>query len=376
MDHLTRRAHSTLAPGSGGTRPALAALKEGAGEASQGDAIVNVGVIGCGRWGLNHIRIFNDLRNSRVIAVADLQIEHLEDIAETYPSLTTWLNYECLLNDPAVTAAVVATPTESHFEIVRQALSAGKHVLCEKPLCQTSAEALQLVRLAENLGLVLMTGHVFLFNLGIMKIKELIQTGELGGLHYLTAARTNLGPIRADVNAAYDLAAHDIAIFNWLLDSEPVEVSATGSSFLQPGIEDVVFALLRYNGNLVAHLQASWINPKKVRQIVLVGSKRMVTWDDLAVGTPIAVYDKGANGNKKYGNYGEFLQITMWDGDVRLLQVPPDEPLKVQNRYFLNAIDQGRVGRSDAVFSAGVVRVLEAINQSASLGGRPVRVSA
>jgi predicted dehydrogenase len=338
--------------------------------------MVNVGVIGCGRWGPNHIRVFNSLRNSRVIAAADPQIERLENIAETYPALTTWRNYECLLNDPAVTAAVVATPTESHFEIVRQALSAGKHVLCEKPLCRTSAEALELARLAEKLGLVLMTGHVFLFNFGIVKIKELIQTGELGGLHYLTAARTNLGPIRADVNVAYDLAAHDIAIFNWLLDSEPVEVSATGSSFLQPGIDDVVFASLCYNENLVAHLQASWINPKKVRQLVLVGGKRMVTWDDLAVGTPIAIYDKGANANMKYSDYGEFLHITMWDGDVRLLQVPPDEPLKIQNRYFLSAIDQGHVDRSDAVFSAGVVRVLEAIGQSASLGGRPVRVSA
>jgi predicted dehydrogenase len=194
----------------------------------------------------------------------------------------------------------VATPLQTHYGLVKKVLLAGKHVLCEKPLCETVAQGRELIDLAQARGLVLMVGHVFLFNPGIMKVKQILETGGLGNLHYMHAIRTNLGPIRRDCNAAFDLATHDISIFNWLVGCEPLAVSATGGCFLQPGIEDVVSISLKYPGDVFGSIQASWLNPKKVRQITVVGSKQMVTWDDLQLGSPVACYDKGANSNKHY----------------------------------------------------------------------------
>jgi predicted dehydrogenase len=289
-----------------------------------------------------------------------------------FPGVNTTQDYRQVLEDLAVHAVVVVTPTKTHYPIVREALLAGKHVLCEKPLCKNTTEAQELIELARQRNLILMVGHVFLFNPGIVKIKEILDLGELGNLHYLSAVRTNLGPIRADVNAAYDLATHDISIFNWLLGSEPESVSAIGASFLQPGIEDVVFISMTYPNNVVANIRCSWLDPKKVRQITVVGSHKMVTWDDLDSNTPVAIYEKGASAKQDYNDYGEFLRITMWDGDVRLPKVEADEPLRIQDRYFLDCLQEGKIGRSDGEFSLGVVRSLEAINQSLKSGGQTV----
>jgi predicted dehydrogenase len=264
----------------------------------------------------------------------------------------------------------------AHDAVVAQALECGKHVLCEKPLCADVAAARRLVALAERCGRVLMVGNVFLFNAGILKLKELLDNGEIGELHYLTAVRTNLGPIRSDVNAAFDLATHDIAIFNWLLGSLPIEVTATGAAFVQPGIEDVVFITLRYPGGILANIHASWLSPRKVRQITLVGSRRMATWDDLELVTPVAVFDKGATAQQEYGDYGQFLRLSMWDGDVRLPKIVADEPLKVQNRAFLAAVRSGRAERSDGAFSLGVVQTLDAVRRSLAQHGCAMAVAA
>jgi predicted dehydrogenase len=278
------------------------------------------------------------------------------------------------LEDPAIDAVVVATPMRTHYRLVRDALLAGKHVLCEKPLCETAKEGEELVELATAGNRVLMVGHVFLFNPAIEKLKELVDSEELGRLYYLSAFRTNLGPIRSDANAAYDLAAHDISIFNWLLDAEPVEVSATGASFLQPDVEDVVFISLRYPDGVLASIQASWLDPKKVRQITVVGSKRMATWDDLQLTAPVAIFDKGAMAQPESGDFGEFLRLSMWDGDIRLPKIRADEPVKLEAMSFLDAIKRGVVDRSDGSFALGVVRTLEAIAASIRSGGRTERV--
>ncbi len=337
--------------------------------------MIGITVIGCGHWGPNHIRNFSMLKNCRVVAAVDLQEERLTYITDLYPNIRVEQDYRLFLDDPDVHAFVVATPTNSHYEIVREALLAGKHVLCEKPLCETSSEAQELLRLADSNKLVLMVGHVFLFNAGILKIKELINAGDLGELHYLSATRTNLGPIRTDVNAAYDLAAHDISIFNWLLGHEPDLVSAVGASFLQKGKEDVVFISMRYPQNVAASIQASWLNPKKVRQITVVGKKSMLTWDDLDIQSPIAVYDKGVNLSQEYSDFGEFLRISMWDGDVRLPKVRIEEPLKIQNRHFLDVVFNGYTGeKSGGKFALGVVKVLEAIDKSIKKDGSPVKI--
>ncbi len=335
----------------------------------------NIAVVGCGNWGQNHVRNFAGLPGSTMIAAVDADETRRSRISEMFPGVRTERDYHQLLKDPGVDAVVIATPTDTHYQLVRDALSAGKHVLCEKPLCETTEQAQELDELARSRKLILMIGHVFLFNPGIVKVKELLDSNELGSLHYLSSVRTNLGPIRNDVNAAYDLATHDIAIFNWLLGTEPEFVSATGASILQPDIEDVVFASLVYPGNVIANIRCSWLDPKKVRQITVVGSQKMVTWDDLDTNTPVAIYEKGANANPDYNDYGEFLRISMWDGEVRLPKVHAEEPLKVQARYFLESLQKGSLERSDSAFALGVVRVLEAITESLKASGKPSMVA-
>ena len=191
--------------------------------------------------------MFSQMKGVVVSAVADRDEKRLGTVCEMFAHVRGYADYEQLLMGP-VDAVVVATPTRTHFEVVKRSLHAGKHVLCEKPLCLEPAEGQELVQLAESKKLVLMVGHIFLFNAGIRKVKELVDAGEIGAVRYLAAVRTNLGPIRSDVNAAYDLASHDISVFNWLLGAEPVEVKAMGAAFVQPGIEDVVVATLRYPG--------------------------------------------------------------------------------------------------------------------------------
>lgn len=336
--------------------------------------MIKLAVIGCGHWGPNHIRNFNALPGSRVDTAADLDEGRLDYVRRLYPGLRCERDYRAIVNDPNIDAVVISTPVSTHYEIVRESILAGKHVLCEKPLCKDSKQGEELVELARAKGRLLMVGHVFLFNPGIAKLKELVDAGELGTLRYLSASRTNLGPIRSDVDVAYDLCSHDISIFNWLLGSEPEVVSATGASFVQPGVEDVVFVSMKYPGNVLASINASWLDPKKVRQITVVGSRQMATWDDLQLTTPIAIYDKGANTVQDYEDYGEFLRLSMWDRDVRLPKVDFDEPLKVQAIEFLKSLQNGHAERADGTFGLRVVKVLEAIDASVQQGGSPVRV--
>jgi predicted dehydrogenase len=336
--------------------------------------MVNIAVIGCGSWGPNHIRNFNSIADSKIIFAVDVDPHRISHIVKMFPGVCVENNYQTVFKDPNIDAVVIATPTSTHYQLVREALIAGKHVLCEKPLCISSKEGYELVELAGSKKLILMVGHVFLFNKGILKLKELLQQDGLGDLYYLSAIRANFGPIRDDVNVAFDLSSHDIAIFNWLLDSEPEVVTATGGSFLQQNVEDVVFVNLRYPGNICANIQSSWLNPKKVRQITVVGSKKMLTWDDLELNTPIAIYDKGAKQVHEYSDYGEFLRISMWDGDVRMPKVEIEEPLRLQDRFFVESIKQGYITKSDGLFALGVVKVLEAISESLKHNAVPVQV--
>jgi predicted dehydrogenase len=330
--------------------------------------VTALALLGCGHWGPNHLRTFKSLRGSVMELVVDPDPGRLEVARQLDPGIRCEQDPAAAFEDPAIDAVVIATPMRTHYRLVRDALLAGMHVFCEKPLCETAKEGDELVDLAAANNRVLMVGHVFLFNPAIEKLKELVDGGELGALYYMSAFRTNLGPIRSDANAAYDLAAHDISIFNWLLGAEPVEVLATGASFLQPDVEDVVFISLRYPQRVLASIQASWLDPKKVRQITLVGSKRMATWDDLQLTAPVAIFDKGAMAQPESGDFGEFLRLSTWDGDIRLPKVAADEPVKLEAMSFLDAIDRGVVERSDGAFAVGVVRTLEAIAASIEAG--------
>ena len=334
----------------------------------------NLAVAGCGRWGPNHVRVFNGLKESKVSVVADPDPKRLQRIYEAFPSVRCEYDYEQILRDPAIDAIVVATPTGTHHQLVKESIFAGKHVLCEKPLCENSVQAKELIELAAEHGRLLMVGHVFLFNPGIVKAKEIIDSGELGSLRYLSATRTNLGPIRSDINVAYDLATHDISIFNWLLNGEPEVVSAVGASYIQSGVEDVVSISLRYPQNVLATILVSWLDPRKVRQITVVGSRKMVTWDDLDQVSPLAIYDKGANPFQDYSDFAEFTRLSMWDRDITMPKVEFGEPLRLQAADFIRSLQKGYVERSNGEFSAGVVRVLEAIKTSLQTGGVPVNI--
>jgi predicted dehydrogenase len=339
-----------------------------------GGPVIEIAVIGYGHWGPNHVRIFNSLPDSNVGAIVDLDEKRLTAVREAYPNIRCERDYRTVIEDPNVDAVVIATPVSSHYALVREAILAGKHVLCEKPLCKNSGEAEEVLALAQARGRVLMIGHVFLFNPGIMKLKELVDAGELGKLQCLSASRTNLGVFASDVNVVYDLATHDISIFNWLLGSNPEFVSATGASFVRSNIEDVAFVSMMYPENVLANIHVSWLDPKKVRQITVVGHRQMATWDDLQPSSPIAIYDKGAMTVPEYEDYGEFLRLSMWDGDIRLPNVQPSEPLRLQAMEFLEWIRSGNTTRPGGEFTAGIIRVLEAADASIKQGGRPVRV--
>lgn len=336
---------------------------------------LRVGVVGCGHWGPNHLRVFSQLPGSVVTAAADVDSRRRAAVSGQYPGLAVLDDYRALVGRDDVDAVVVCVPTRRHGEVVQAALEAGKHVLCEKPLTPTVEEAERLVALAARLGLTLMTGHVFLFNPGILKLKALLDEQVHGRLHYLRAQRTNLGPIRQDVNSVYDLASHDISIFNYLLGATPVSVSAVGASFLQPGIEDVAFMTLTYPGGIIGAIQVSWLDPKKLREIVVVGDRKMIVWDELAPAGPVSIYDKSVVREQYYDDFGQFHLLAR-EGDLTIPRVPPQEPLKMQNQFFLDAVARGMLERCDGVFSTDVVRVLEATAASLQQGGAPVEVRA
>lgn len=330
----------------------------------------SLGLIGCGHWGPNHLRAFMSLPGVRVVWAADPDPARREHVARMYGHVRIAIDHRPILDDPSVDAVIIATSATSHFDLCTAAIQAGKHVLCEKPLCLRSTECLELVTAAKRRGVVLMVGHVFLFNGGILKLHELILQKALGRLYYASAIRTNLGPVRQDVNAAYDLASHEVSIFNFLFDSSPQTVSAVGRACLNTGIEDVVFITLRYPNDILISVTASWLNPKKVREITLVGEKKMVTWNDLAVG-PVAIYDKGVFLEPYYENFGEF-QLAVRDGDVTIPRVSAEEPLRRQASFFIESLAKGSAGMCSGEAAWHVIRSLEAINESLAKGGSPV----
>ena len=341
----------------------------------QGCIMVKLGVIGSGRWGPNQVRVFRSLPDTTVAMVADLDQQRLRPLVASYPDIQFTQDPSQVLESNAIDAVVICTPTQTHHELVRASLEAGKHVLCEKPLCVDPREGNELVALAGEKGRVLMIGHVFLFNSGIIKLKEILARETLGNIRYVTATRTNLGPVRRDVNVVFDLAAHDVSIFNFLLGSRPIEVSAVGMSFLHQPVEDVSFASLMYPNGVLANVQVSWLDPKKVRQMTIVGSEKMATWDDLSPLGPIAVYDKGfIKERKTYSNFGEF-QLLARDGDITIPKVKMEEPLRAQAQHFLASIHHGTPCASDGRMGVEVVQVLDAMNRSVQNGGRPAEVN-
>lgn len=331
--------------------------------------LVGIGVIGCGHWGPNHIRVFSQIERSQVIACADPNPSRRAHVESRYPTVRCESDYRRILDDEAIDAVVIATPMASHAQIARDALEVGKHVLVEKPLCTTSAEARALGSLAEARRLVLMVGHVFLFNDGIMKLRELIADGTLGTVQYLDAVRTNLGPIRPDVNALYDLGTHDISIFNYLMGEQPVAVSAVGSCITQPEVEDVCFVTLRYGDGALGHVHVSWLNPRKVRTLTVVADAKMAHWDDVNPMDTVRVYDKGLDAPPSYDSFGQF-QCMLRSAGVSVPTITRVEPLVNQAEAFVDSVETSAPCRSRAMEAANVLAVVEAATTSMAEGGR------
>ena len=322
---------------------------------------IRIGVVGCGHWGPNHIRNFSNLEQSEVPVCCDVNPDRLKAIKKMFPAIDITTNIDELVGRKDIDAVVVSTPVRHHYEIVKAALEMKKDVLCEKPMTMKYAESKDLVKRAQSNGRILMVGHVFLYNMGIRRIREYIQSGELGRIHYIHCARTNLGPIREDVNAVYDLASHDISICSYLLGSAPENVVAKGGTFLKHRVEDIAFISLSYPSNVIANIHVSWLDPRKVRQITVVGDKKMAFWDDLNASEPIRLYDKGVIQEPYYSDFGEFQRLPR-EGFVLSPNIKLLEPLKLQALQFVECVRDRKAPMSDGENGAEVVRILNMID--------------
>lgn len=307
-----------------------------------------------------------------MVRICDLLSSRLSLSRKQFPNIETTRDPSAVTEGGDIDAVVISTPVQSHFELVRRALEAGKDVLCEKPLALNSSQCRSLCGLARKRRRILMVGHVFLYNPGTVHLKRSIDSGELGRIYYMDAVRTNLGPVRRDVGVVYDLASHDISIFNFLLAARPRSVSAVGGAFLQRGIEDISFLTLRYPKGVVCHVHTSWLNPRKVRQLTIVGDRKMAVWDDMNTLEPMRFYDKGVV-PKNYSSFGEF-QMILRDGDITIPKLKLSEPLLRQDQEFVDCIRSRHTPAASGKFGADVVRVLEAACRSVRGGGKTVAI--
>jgi predicted dehydrogenase len=309
-------------------------------------------------------------RSARLATVCDSAPARLADIPRLYPGTQTATDAAAVFADPAIEAVVISTPVRSHYALTRAALEHGKHVLVEKPLALSSAESDDLIALAQSKGRVLMVGHTFEYNPAVLKIKELIDKDEIGEMYYIYSNRVNLGRVQRDVNVLWSIAPHDISILLYLLGALPLQVSARGATYLSEGIEDVVFITLSFPNNILAHVHASWLDPSKVRRMTVVGSRKMVIYDDVDTEAKIKIYDKGVY-RKGDPIFGEF-QFRLHSGDIFIPKIDMTEPLQIECAHFFDCVRTGQRPRSDGESGRRVVRVLEAAQESLARGGAPV----
>lgn len=335
---------------------------------------IGVGIIGSGYWGVNYVRSMSELPDIESVVVCEQRVDRLEEIGHKFPKVGLTTDIDEVLNKPGVGVVVICTPATTHYEIARRCLAAGKHVLVEKPITTRSTDAEELIGIAEKQEVTLMVGHTFIHNPAIGRLKAYLDEGDVGRPYYIYSRRTNMGPIRRDVNAVWDLAPHDISIFNYLLNSVPEWVSAVGARVLGNSHEDVGFASLGYPNGLVGHIHVSWADPFKVREIVVVGSDKRIVFDDLNALERVKVFEKGVRTTPEASSYGEH-QIQMRDGDIFSPRIEVSEPLKNQIVHFLECVTQGKRPITSAWDGLNVVRVMEAIDQSIEQNGAPVEVA-
>jgi len=334
--------------------------------------MVRVAVVGAGAWGFNHVRTFDQLADCRLQVVVDRDEKALARVAKTFRELKTDRDYRSVVQREDVDAVVVATNAESHYEIAKAALQAGKHLLVEKPLVLRCEQGEELVRLADDKKLVLAVGHLLLYHPAVQKLKQYVDSGELGRIYYLYSNRINLGKVRTTENALWSFAPHDISAMIFLVGMIPDVVSATGQCYLNPKVEDVTFFSLHFPNDIIGHGQVSWLDPHKIRMITVVGSKKMVVFDDVESTEKIKLYDKGVDIPPAYDSYGEYQTLRI--GDIIIPKIQMTEPLKNECQHFLHCIQTGEKPLSDGREGLRVLRVLEATQKSLKNRGTPVEL--
>ena len=328
------------------------------------DQTLRLGVAGLGYWGPNLARNFSAIPGCELAYLCDADPAARERMTRLFPGAAPAPDLDELLADPSLDAVVLATPVPTHAELAVRVLEAGKHCFVEKPLALTAADAERAVAAAEDAGRTLMVGHLLEYHPGVRRLKELTEAGELGDeIYYIYGNRLNLGKLRADENALWSLGAHDVSVLLYLADEEPTEVVAHGESYVRPGVEDVVFCFLRFPSGLTAHLHLSWLDPHKERRFTVVGSRRMATFDDMALERKLTVYDKGFDEDAH--GYGEYITRS---GGSFSPPIPNVEPLRAECEHFVESIRTGRAPQSDGAGGLRVVRVLEQLQHSLQAG--------
>ena len=335
--------------------------------------MINIGVVGCGYWGPNHIRNFNWLPNCNMMICCDKDTKRLEHMRRLYPATETTTEADDLLNEKRLDAVVIATPVFTHFDLAKKALLSGKHVLVEKPMSHSVETCLSLIKLAEEMDRVLMVGHTFEYTAAVNKARVIINSGELGEPLYVSSIRVNLGLFQPDINVSWDLAPHDISIITYLIGEVPESVNCQGKSHYKKEIEDVATITLNYANGVIAFIHNSWLDPNKIRKTTIVGSKKMLVYDDVETQEKIKIYDKGVNAPPYYDTYADF-QFSYRYGDIYSPRLEDYEPLKEQSKHFLECIEHGLRPRSCGHSGLRVVSILEAASKSLSMDGKSVPV--
>ena len=333
--------------------------------------MVGVAVVGAGAWGKNHIRVFSEIPNVQLKYICDSDSSKLLSIQKAYPQTKTVENLKPILLDPEVKGVVVASSALSHYLLSKEILLADKDVLVEKPMALNSEEAEEILAIAEKRKRILMVGHLLIYHPVIDRLKGMITSGELGKIYYIYTQRVNLGVIRQDENALLSFAPHDLSVILHLLEEEPVMVSAHGESYIQNGIEDVVFLSLQFSDGKMANIHLSWLDPHKLRKITIVGSKKMVVFDDMEVSEKLKIYDKGV-GSPSYSTYGEYLSLRF--GDITIPSVKMVEPLRAEAEHFVQSIESRKEPKTGGRDGLKVVKILMAAQQSLKGKGMPIAI--
>jgi len=334
---------------------------------------VVIAIVGCGYWGQNLVRNFWEQEGARLQVVSDLNGALLARTLRRYPSIEVTGDYREVLRHPGVEAVVLATPLSTHYNFAKQALEAGKHVLVEKPLAQSTAEALELLELAERHRRTLMVDHTFLYTPAVRRMKQLIQAGDIGELLYYDSVRINLGLVQSDTNVLWDLGPHDFSIMEHLCGADPVAVSATAVKHLDCPFENIAYVTVRFDSTLIAHFHLNWLAPVKIRLTLVGGSKKMLVYDDIEPSEKVKVYDRGITVNRDLGAEGRARLLTSYrKGDMLAPYLDTGEALRLMAQEFIDAIREDRPPLSSGLAGYRVVRLLEAAQQSIEQNGREI----